>query len=66
MFWSPNLWLTWDFALLRAYTVNKIQIFADYWTSDPFLENKGVKAFMTKNSFKSEIYQYLHFSDSSH
>ena len=37
---------------------------ADYWSKDIFLENRGIKAVMTKNRFK-EISQYLHFSDSA-
>ena len=37
---------------------------ADYWSTDPFLENRGIKAVMTKNRFE-EISQYLHFNDST-
>ena len=44
--------------------INKLPRFSDYWTSDPFLENRGVKSVITKNRFE-QICQYLYFSDSS-
>lgn len=37
---------------------------ADYWSSDPYLQNRGVQSKMTKNRYE-EISQYLHFTDSS-
>ena len=37
---------------------------AGYWSSDPYLENRGIKSKMTKNRFE-EIHQFLHFLDSS-
>ena len=32
--------------------INKLPKFSDYWTSDPFLENRGVKSVMTKHCFE--------------
>ncbi|KAK3735838.1 hypothetical protein QZH41_007478 [Actinostola sp. cb2023] len=56
---------------IRAYLgvciimgLNSLPCIADYWSSDPFLGNEGIKQVMTKNRFE-ELSRFLHFNDSS-
>lgn len=43
--------------------INTLPKTADYWSSDPFLGNEGIKRTMTKNRFE-ELSRFLHFNDS--
>ena len=44
--------------------VNPLPCTDDYWSSDPFLGNKGIQNVMTRNRF-GNISRFFHFSDSS-
>ena len=44
--------------------INSLPCTADYWSSDPYIGNEGIKKVMTINRFE-EISRFLHFSDSS-
>jgi len=44
--------------------LNSLPSIADYWSSDPFLGNEGIKQVMTKNRFEC-LSRFLHFNDSS-
>ena len=44
--------------------INSLPCTADYWSSDRYIGNEGIKKVMTKNRFE-EITRFLHFNDSS-
>ena len=43
--------------------VNTLPKTADYWSTDPYLGNDGIKRVMTKNRFE-ELSRFLHFNNS--
>ena len=43
--------------------INNLPRIAMYWSTDPFIGNRGIQEVMIKNRFE-EITQYLHFADS--
>ena len=44
--------------------INNLPRLAMYWSSDPFIGNKGIQNVLTKNRFE-ELSKYLHFSNSA-
>ena len=45
-----------------AMSINKMPSLDDYWSTNPFLGNKGINEVMTRNRFK-EILRNLHFAN---
>ena len=44
--------------------VNKLPTIHDYWESDDYVGNEGIRNVMTRELFK-EIFQNIHFADNS-
>ena len=52
------------FGVCIVMGINSLPCTADYWSSDPYIGNEGIKKIMMKNRFE-EITRFLHFNDSS-
>ncbi|KAK3747127.1 hypothetical protein QZH41_004407 [Actinostola sp. cb2023] len=51
------------FGIYLIMGINYLPRIAMYWSTDPFIGNRGIQEVMIKNRFE-EITQYLHFADS--
>ena len=51
------------FGVCTVMGINSLPCNADYWSSDPYIGNDGIKKIMMKNRFE-EIPRFLHFNDS--